>query len=173
MMRNSSSALVGWIAVLVIASGAGGVVVVGTSAQQAVGAPVGPVVNVRWVPTLDAEQLVLLERSLGLALGRHREGTTWRYQLEDSSPDRVSAIVRHESVEDTHGFDRGNIEAGIFDERPEVSTPFRNGMIAFVLVAISGATALILLRGSSTEPTIVRNGAEQCPRSRSSADSTV
>ena len=70
----------------------------------------GPVIHVRWTETLRAAQRTALERSLGLFRAEHTEGTTWRYRVPDSSPDRLSAIVAHDMVADTNGFDRGSLE---------------------------------------------------------------
>ena len=69
----------------------------------------GPVIHVRWAETLRAAQRPALERSLGLFRAEHTEGTTWRYRVPDSSPDRLRAIVAHDMVADTNGFDRGSL----------------------------------------------------------------
>ena len=65
----------------------------------------GPVVQVRWVENLAVAQRTALERSLGLYRAEHREGTTWRYQVPDTSPQRLAAIVDHDMVAGTNGFD--------------------------------------------------------------------
>ncbi len=70
----------------------------------------GPVIHVRWVEALEDARRTMLERALGLYRGEHTEGTTWRYRLPDASPDRVRAIVAHDMVADTSGFDRGSLE---------------------------------------------------------------
>ena len=44
--------------------------------------------------------------SLGLYGAEHHEGATWRYQAPDVSPQRFDAIVAHDMVDDTYGFDR-------------------------------------------------------------------
>ena len=38
--------------------------------------------------------------------------TTWSYQVPDASPQRLLAIVAHDMVADTNGFDRGRPGAG-------------------------------------------------------------
>ena len=70
----------------------------------------GPVIHVRWVETLGDVRRAMLERALGLYRGEHTDGTTWRYRVPDASPDRLRAIVAHDMVADTSGFDRGSLE---------------------------------------------------------------
>ena len=70
----------------------------------------GANINVRWSDSVDAALRTTLEQSLGLVRAEHLVETTWRYRLPDPSPDRLRAIVTHEMVEDTHGFDRATLE---------------------------------------------------------------
>ncbi len=70
----------------------------------------GPLINVRWVETVGNAQRTALERVLRLYRGEFREGSTWRYQVPDVSPDRLRMIVAHDMVADTGGFDRGSME---------------------------------------------------------------
>ena len=70
----------------------------------------GPVIDVRWVENLGDARRTALERALRLYRAEHREGSTWRYQAPDVSPDRLRAIVAHDMVADTGGFDRGSLE---------------------------------------------------------------
>ena len=70
----------------------------------------GPVIHVHWVENLGDAQRNALERSLGLYRAERHEGSTWRYRVPDSSPDRLRAIVAHDMVADTNGFDRGSLE---------------------------------------------------------------
>ena len=70
----------------------------------------GPVIHVRWVEALGDARRTMLERALGLYRGEHTEGTTWRYRVPDASPDRLRAIVAHDMVADTSGFNRGSLE---------------------------------------------------------------
>ena len=67
-------------------------------------------VNVRWADSVDADLRTMLEQSLGLERADHLVETTWRYRLPEPSTDRLHAIVTHEMVEDTHGFDRATLE---------------------------------------------------------------
>ena len=68
------------------------------------------IVNVRWADSVDADLRTTLEQSLRLERAEHLVETTWRYRLPDPSPERLHAIVTHEMVEDTHGFDRATLE---------------------------------------------------------------
>ena len=78
--------------------------------DRAADARFGPSIHVRWIDTLQDAQRMTIERSLDLHRAELRSGTTWRYQIPDASPKRLSAIVAHEMVADTHGFDRGSLE---------------------------------------------------------------
>ena len=78
--------------------------------DRAADARFGPVIRVRWVETLGDAQRTILERTLGLYRAEHSEGTNWNYRVPDASPQRLRAIVAHDMVEDTNGFDRGSLE---------------------------------------------------------------
>ena len=78
--------------------------------DRAADARFGPVIDVRWVENLGDARRTALERALRLYRAEHREGSTWRYQVPDVSPDRLRAIVAHDMVADTGGFDRGSLE---------------------------------------------------------------
>ena len=70
----------------------------------------GPVIHVRWSEALGAPARTELEQALGLHSGAHYTETTWKYRASDPSPDGLRAIVNHELVEDTNGFDRSTLE---------------------------------------------------------------
>ena len=71
---------------------------------------IGPIIHVRWVETLGDARRTILERALGLYRAEHTEGSTWRYQIPDASPQRLRTIVTHDMVADTNGFDRASLE---------------------------------------------------------------
>ena len=71
---------------------------------------IGPFIRVRWVETLEDARRTKLERALGLYRAEHTEGTTWRYQVPNASPQRLRTIVAHDMVADTNGFDRRSLE---------------------------------------------------------------
>ena len=70
----------------------------------------GAIINVRWAETVGDGDRAVVERELGLERAEHHTETTWKYRVPDASPDRLHAIVTHEMVEDTHGFDRATLE---------------------------------------------------------------
>jgi hypothetical protein len=62
--------------------------------------------NVRWAPGVSEDQRAELERRFTLSSGEHREGTTRRYLLIDTSRTNIERIVRDAAVEDTSNIDR-------------------------------------------------------------------
>jgi len=65
-----------------------------------------PRVYVRWNAGVGDTERAQDERQLKLLAGEPYEGTTWVYDLADSSPQAISAIVAHPSVADTGNIDR-------------------------------------------------------------------
>ncbi len=55
-----------------------------------------------------AGERLSLEHEFGLARGAAIGADTWSYELLDPTPKTLRALVRHPSVEDTHGFDRAS-----------------------------------------------------------------
>ena len=78
--------------------------------DRAADARFGPIIDVRWVENLGDARREALEHALRLYRAEHREGSTWRYQVPDVSPDRLRAMVARDMVADTGGFDRGSLE---------------------------------------------------------------
>ena len=96
--------------------------------DDAADARFGPMILVRWVETLGDAQRMALERSLGLYRAEHSDGSTWRYRLPEASQDRLRAIVNHEMVADTHGFDRASLEL----DAPAADVPrFTNHQVVY------------------------------------------
>ncbi len=73
--------------------------------------PVAPplLVNIRWVAGLEEADRERLEERFGLRNGKLESTRTWQYLLDDTSPERLAAIVGDDAVEDTHGFDRDDV----------------------------------------------------------------
>jgi hypothetical protein len=69
-----------------------------------------PFVNVRWAPDVGDAQRAELEARFGLAHGTLLEPPTWSYQLENTDPSNVSALVKHRSVADTHKINRATFD---------------------------------------------------------------
>jgi len=63
-------------------------------------------INVRWRPDVTAAQRAALEQRFHLAGGHQTEGTTWAYDLTDSSFRNIRAIVRDTAVDDTAHINR-------------------------------------------------------------------
>lgn len=63
-------------------------------------------VHVRWVPDIDGDTRVRLEAQYGLRPVRHREGTTWQYDVMNTSAANVRALRADPHVDDTHNFDQ-------------------------------------------------------------------
>src|SRR5437762_2525215 len=67
---------------------------------------VGPRVNVEWAPTVDEAHRLALERQYELRNGDPGDGPEWEYELRDTSPANVEALVRDRAVADTAYIDR-------------------------------------------------------------------
>jgi hypothetical protein len=63
-------------------------------------------VNVRWDGSVTPELRATLEQQYSLRRGEVREGTTWTYELADTSARNIEALVRDARVRDTHGVNR-------------------------------------------------------------------
>ena len=66
-------------------------------------------VNIRWIAGLEDAQRQRLERRFGLFNGTRRSAQTWQYVIAVTSPERLAEIIGDDAVEDTHGFDRGDV----------------------------------------------------------------
>ncbi|MBA2449315.1 MAG: hypothetical protein H0V51_14945 [Chloroflexi bacterium] len=65
-----------------------------------------PRVNVRWKEGLSADARARLEERHKLTAARSLGGRTWEYELGDSSPTNLRAVVNDPGVEDTHNINR-------------------------------------------------------------------
>ncbi|HTM03502.1 MAG TPA: hypothetical protein VL173_08370 [Vicinamibacterales bacterium] len=65
-----------------------------------------PIVNIRWATSVDEASRQQLEAHYHLSGATFREGTTWRYALDDRSGPNVRALLSDRAIEDTHGIDR-------------------------------------------------------------------
>ena len=63
-------------------------------------------VNIRWSGSVDDSTRRSREAQYHLAEGVRRDGTTWRYDLQDRSASNVQRLLSDAAVEDTHGIDR-------------------------------------------------------------------
>ena len=66
-------------------------------------------VNILWIAGLEDAHRQRLEQRFGLLYGTRESGRTWQYRIVDTSPELLAEIIQHDAVEDTHGFDRGDL----------------------------------------------------------------
>ena len=78
-----------------------------------------PRINVRWTQGLADSRRAEIEEQLTLMAGERREGSTWSYDLRDSSPANVRRLIDHPAVEDTFHVDR---ERGVVEDAAPRST---------------------------------------------------
>ena len=98
-----------------------------------------PRIHVRWREDVADAQRLDLERRYSLGRGERLQGTTWRYELDDRSPENVGALI-----EDTHVVDTAYID------RPTLTVPPREIDISFArLSAILGPAPAGLLQMQS------------------------
>jgi hypothetical protein len=77
--------------------------------QMFVPSAFAPRVYVRWKSGVDDRARTENEQRLKLLAGEHYEGMTWAYDLADTSPDAIGAIVGDRSVDDTGNIDRSRL----------------------------------------------------------------
>ena len=70
-------------------------------------------VGVRWAPGTRPAVRAAKEEAYRLSIIRQRDSRTSEYELADPAPENLAALVRDPNVEDTAGFDRGQLR---FDE---------------------------------------------------------
>ena len=98
-------------------------------------------INVRWRPDVTAAQREALEQRFHLAGGHQTEGTTWAYDLTDSSFTNIHAIVRDAAVDDTAHINRLFFRpAFAFD---------REARVAIGAVTVGAVASLLLLARSN------------------------
>jgi hypothetical protein len=65
-----------------------------------------PLIRVRWAPSVDETQRLSRESALRLRRGPEHADRTWTYELQDTTPENIRALVTDSAVEDTDGIDR-------------------------------------------------------------------
>ena len=102
--------------------------------------PNSPVdIHVRWKPEVTAAQRGEMERQFQLTAGEFLDGTTWRYQLFDTTTANIRALVQDPRVDDTEHLNRVRY-------RPEFGQDRTRQVIAYS-VALGGIGAVALLVG--------------------------
>ena len=127
--------------------------------------PDAPVqIHVRWKPELTDAQRIELERRFRLTDGEYSEGTTWAYQLADSSTSNIRAIVQHERVDDTEHLNRVRYRPEFAQDRSRqilaysVATGGMGSVLLLVLAARSGRIASFRVPSSSELTAAVSSG---------------
>lgn len=110
-------------------------------AARVVTGPPGARVNVRWEASVDVSARQRLEARFRLADGERLDGSTWRYDLVDPSPDTIRGLVRDPAVADTYQIDRSRFA---LDGAERTA---RRGRIAYggALVAAADGVAVALV----------------------------
>lgn len=76
-----------------------------------------PLIRVRWAASVDDTQRLSRESALRLRSGPLHADRTWNYDLLDTSPENIRALVTDPAVEDTDGIDRQRFRIAL----PEVT----------------------------------------------------
>jgi hypothetical protein len=100
--------------------------------------PRAPVyINVRWQPDVSQLHRQELERRFQLTVPRNTEGTTWQYELQDSSTANIRLIIQSEYVADTEHLNRIRFRPEFAQDRSRQILMYSLlvGFIAAVLVA--------------------------------------
>jgi hypothetical protein len=100
-------------------------------------------INVRWRPEITTAQRTALEQRFDLANGHQTEGTTWAYDLGDSSFSNIRALVRESAVDDT-----AHINRRLF--RPEFAFDREARIVIGALAVGMFASVLLLVRSNVT-----------------------
>jgi hypothetical protein len=86
-----------------------------------------PLIRVRWTPSVDAAEQASREAALHLRRGEPHGERTWDYDLLDTSPANIRALVTDPAVEDTDGIDRQGFRVAVPDttiaERLTLASP--------------------------------------------------
>ena len=107
--------------------------------------PESPVnINVRWTPDVVDAQRLELERRFRLTNSQQREGTTWTYELAETSTANIRALIQHERVDDTEHLNRIRYRPEFAQDRS------RQILLASVAIGGFGSVLLLLLAGRRT-----------------------
>jgi 4-amino-4-deoxy-L-arabinose transferase-like glycosyltransferase len=107
-------------------------------AARLLAGPNGARVNVRWQPVLVSAERQSLEAQFRLEDGKHVDGSTWEYDLLDTSRYTIRALVQHPAVADTHHIDRGRFVPENAERTP------RRGRIAYGDAVVRAADGVAL-----------------------------
>jgi hypothetical protein len=108
--------------------------------------PDAPVdIHVRWKPDVTDAQRLELERRFRLGAGDFREGTTWSYQLGDTTTPNIRALIQDARVDDTAHLNRIRYRPEFAQDRERQRPAYAVGIggIGSIL-----ALAFVLLRAN-------------------------
>jgi hypothetical protein len=94
--------------VLVFAAVSGVMLASSVTIRLSTPSPLAPRVHVRWANDVSDGVRGQLEARFGLVAARHREGSTWEYDLSEPSASTIHALLNHPAVADTHYIDRSS-----------------------------------------------------------------
>jgi hypothetical protein len=119
-------------------------------AARALAGPRGAIVHVRWDASLPATERTALETRHRLADGQRLDAVTFQYDLLDTSPENIRALVAEPAADDTHHLDRPN--AALDAAASRTARRLRFGSTGAMLVTVldrlaiaSAAIAVLLL----------------------------
>ena len=123
-------------------------------------------VHVRWKADVSDDERVALERRFQLSDGTRTEGTTWEYQLANSSTAHIRAIVQDERVDDTSHLNRIQYRPEFAQDRVRQTWAYSvavGALGSILLVALVGftRTASFRLPPAPTAREVVPPGAAQ------------
>lgn len=106
-------------------------------------------VNVRWAPISDAERRGREER-YHLVNGELQSGTTWTYQLKDTSAANIESLVRDPVAGDTQGLDRSRFtvdgESGLRLVSQFDGVENATAYLYYLILALPAVAAIVALR---------------------------
>ena len=112
------------------------------AARTLAGEP-GARIHVRWQPSVDEGTRHALERQFRLDVLDRVDGSTWRYDLTDTSTENIHALVRHPAVDDTHDIERSSGTIA-----PSALRTARRGRFAYGSVVVQSADWLATVLAS-------------------------
>jgi hypothetical protein len=101
--------------------------------------------HVRWQPSVDAAARSNLEARFHLLDGERLEADTWRYDLVDTDPENIRAIVDDANVADTHDLDRSTYQLSASAVRTDRRQRFGDAGLLIVTLADWLALGLLAL----------------------------
>jgi hypothetical protein len=107
--------------------------------------PRGAEIHVRWQSPVDASARSNLESRFHLRDGERLEADTWRYDLVDTDPDNIRALVGDANVADTHDLDRSTYRLSASAVRTDRRQRFGDAGVAIVTLADWAALGLLAL----------------------------